>query len=156
MTEALSATNPPHKLPTLLPDISDPVVAPFWAGTQQSRLMMQQCTKCRVIRWPPAPICPECLTPGGEWGELSGRGTVWSYAVYHRGFHADFAGRVPYVVLLVGLAEGPHMISSLPEGVPASDIAIGAPVRARYTQIAPGISVVQFGPSSDALSEPLT
>ena len=47
------------------------------------------------------------------------------------------------------------MISSLPEGVSASDIAIGAPVTAQYTKIAPGVSVVQFGPSSDEFSEPL-
>jgi uncharacterized protein len=148
VTEGLSSTNPPGRTPILLPDTADPVAAPFWAGNRQGRLLMQRCSQCHALRWPPNAACPECLTAGGAWEKLSGRGTVWSYAVYNRGFHPDFADQVPYTVMLVTLDEGPHMISSLPQGVAASEIAIGCAVTAKFTEIASGIAIVQFRPQA--------
>jgi uncharacterized OB-fold protein len=132
----------PADLP--LPDIDDPDATPFWSATRKSRLVMQRCPKCGELRWPPAPICPECLAVGGHWTELSGKGTVWSYAVYHRAFHPGFASKVPYTIVLVELDEGPRMISSLPDGVPACNI--GDRVKAEFVGVTPEVTLVKFRP----------
>jgi uncharacterized protein len=125
-----------------LPDVTDPVAGPYWAAASAGRLTAQRCPACRQLRWPPAPICPECLLPGGEWVQLSGLGTVWSLAVYHRAFHPGFAAELPYTVALVELDEGPRMISNL-VGDPGA-FAVGRRVRAVFDQVSDQVTLVRF------------
>jgi len=35
---------------------------PFWDGCRAHKLMAQQCTQCRELRYPAAAICPNCLS----------------------------------------------------------------------------------------------
>jgi hypothetical protein len=44
---------------------------------------------------------------------VSGRGTVHTYTVVHRAFHPWFVERVPYVVALVDLDEGPRLMTNI-------------------------------------------
>jgi uncharacterized OB-fold protein len=108
-----------------LPDPDDSVAAPHWQAAATGRVAVQRCGACAELRWPPAPICPECLTPGGTWTRLTGDGTVWSVAVYHRAFHPGLHDEVPYRVGLVELDEGPRLIARL-----AEDVGPGHRVRA--------------------------
>src|SRR6202012_3573533 len=73
-----------------LPDLDDPLTAPFWTAARDGRLVAQRCANCGYLRWPPGPVCNECLTPGGEWAELSPHGTLYSYAEYHRALDPAF------------------------------------------------------------------
>jgi hypothetical protein len=125
-----------------LPDVDHPVAGPFWAAAARGWLTAQRCPACAQLRWPPAPICPECLAPGGEWARLSGLGTVWSVAVYHRAFHPGFAAELPYAVLLVELDEGPKLISNL-VGDPRA-ARIGQRVRAVFDQVSERVTLVKF------------
>jgi uncharacterized OB-fold protein len=127
-----------------LPDVRDPVAAPFWAGTRAGRVTAQRCDTCDAWRWPPAPICPECLASGGSWTELSGLGRIWSVAVYHRAFHPGFAGDLPYAVLLVELDEGPRLISNF-AGDP-SLAEVGQRVRAVLDAVTDDVTLVRFEP----------
>jgi uncharacterized OB-fold protein len=110
-----------------VPDPGDPVAGPHWRAAVAGRLEVQRCDDCGELRWPPAPICPECLAAGGTWIALSGSGAVWSLATYHRAFHPGLADAVPYRVGLVELAEGPRLIAGLAGGVD-----VGDPVRATF------------------------
>ena len=96
--------------PALLPDLDDPVDGPFWRAVAGHRLVVQGCVGCDYLRWPPAPLCPECGTPGGEWREVAGRGTLWSYTIYARALHAAFADEIPYTSGLIELECGVNMI----------------------------------------------
>jgi hypothetical protein len=100
---------------------------------------MQRCGACDELRWPPAPICPECLAAGGTWSALSGDGLVWSVATYHRAFHPGLSAEVPYRVALVELAEGPRLVTNVREGVQAGDA-----VRAVFDEVAPGVALIRF------------
>jgi uncharacterized protein len=92
---------------------------PFWSGLANSQIVLQQCDDCGYVRWPSAEICPECLSPAMHWQRLAGRGTIWSHAVYHRAFQPHMADRVPYVVAMVRLLEGPLFVGQVvnPEAV---------------------------------------
>jgi len=83
------------------------VAAEHFAAAADGRLVVQRCLECTELRWPPLNGCPECLGRETDWVEVTPRGTVWSYVVYHRGFSAALAAEVPYTVLMVHLEDGP-------------------------------------------------
>jgi uncharacterized protein len=86
---------------------------PFWTGLADSRIVLQHCGVCGYVRWPSAEICPECLSSMMHWRQLTGRGVVWSHAVYHRALQPHMADRVPYVVAMVRLLEGPMFVGQV-------------------------------------------
>ena len=79
---------------------------------------------------------------GGEWMPLSGRGELWSYAVYHRALHPAFEGATPYAVGLIRLEEGPMLHGRLQD--PPSVLACGMRVEAVFVELAPDVNVPQF------------
>lgn len=97
---------------------------PFWAGLSGGRITLQKCQRCGYVRWPCAEICPECLSPDATWMNLSGRGTIWSFAVYHRSFQPEITHAIPYTVAMVRLEEGPLFVGRVVN--PEADCAIGS------------------------------
>jgi uncharacterized protein len=124
------------------PDINDPATAPFWKGTQGGKVVVQACTKCGYLRWPPGPLCNECLSSDAEWKEISPTGTLWSYAVYHRAMNPRFKNEIPYTVALVELDDGPRMYGRLVGNT--ANVEVGAPVRAVLQEVEPGVTVVNW------------
>jgi len=135
-----------------LPDIDEPLTAPFWAAALESRLTAQRCPRCAALRWPPLPICPECLASGGDWTDLTGLGTLWSYAVYHRAMHPAFAGSVPYTVAMIDLPEGLTMIGQLAD-TPCG-LHIGQPVQATFQPATPDVTLILWAPTRPAFLTP--
>ena len=87
-----------------LPDVEDPLTAPYFAGAARGELMITRCDACAEFVWYPAERCARCkgaLT----WTAVSGRGTLFSWAVVRRAFLPAFADRVPFVTALVAIAE---------------------------------------------------
>lgn len=116
-----------------LPNLEDLVAAPFWVAARESRLSVQRCSKCQYLRWPPAPICPECLEAGGVWVDLRGEGEIWSYAIYHRAMSPAFADDVPYAVAMITLSEGLEMIGRISGSF--DDIHIGQKVKVIFEPV---------------------
>lgn len=106
--------------------------AQFWAFVEQGELRVQRCLEC--ARWliPPSFCCPDCLARHLEWTEVEGRGTVWSFTVYHHSFAAHLDDQIPYNAALVELVEGPLLIGNVVtrDGVPAleGDLRVGLAV----------------------------
>jgi uncharacterized protein len=128
-----------------LPDVDDPVAAPFWRALRSRRVELQHCASCGYVRWPPARVCPECLADGGDWRAVTGAGSVWSYAVYERALHPAFAGEVPYTVLAVALDAGPLVIGTLTGG--DQEPAVGARVEPVFDDVAPAVTLLRFRPA---------
>lgn len=137
MSEAAQARRP-------LPDVSEPLTAPFWAATAEGKLVVQKCAECGYLRWPPGPSCPQCQTAGGIWTQVQPTGTLWSVATYHRALDPAFAGQVPYSVALVELDDGPRMYGQI-NGEPGS-FTLDIPVRATFDEVAPGVVLVGWAP----------
>jgi uncharacterized OB-fold protein len=130
-----------------LPDVTDPLTAPFWQAARAHRLEVQRCRRGLALRWQPAAICPECLTPGGDWTPLSGHGEIYSFAVYHRAMHPDFTDLVPYTVALVTLDEGVEMHGLLRT---TGAVKIGERVCVDFVDIDDAVSLVMWKPTTAA------
>jgi uncharacterized OB-fold protein len=115
---------------------------PFWEGCREGRLMLQRCA-CGHLRYPIARFCPECLSDDATWVEMSGRGTVFSYIVFHRAYHSGFKADLPYNVALVHLEEGPRMFSNI-VGTPNDQVRIGDAVEAVFEAVTPEVTIPRF------------
>jgi uncharacterized OB-fold protein len=91
-----------------LPDTDDPLTAPFYAGAARGELMLPWCATCQGYVWYPEAACPR---DGGEpvWTRVSGRATLFSWAVVRRAFLPAFEDKVPFVTALVALEEDPSV-----------------------------------------------
>ena len=131
-----------------LPDVTDPLTAPFWHALAEHELRAQRCLRCGTYRLPAAPLCPACLAKASEWAPVEATGTLWSYIVYHRALAAPFAGDVPYAVGEVELEHGLHLLSRI--DAPVDQIAIGDQMTARYDDISPGVTLLTWIPEGKA------
>jgi uncharacterized protein len=128
-------------VPAITPDLE-----PFFAAARERRLVVQRCSGCGVLRFPPRELCSGCLSNQSTWVDVSGRGEVFSYNVMHQVYHPGFAAEVPYAVVVVRLVEGPKLTSNLVDCAPA-DIRVGMPVVATFDEVAPGIVLPKFRPA---------
>ena len=103
----------------------DALTAPFWEACRREVLEVCACADCGHRFLPPGPCCPRCWSPRLAPQEASGRGRVFSFAVYRRTYHPAIPA--PYVVALVELDEGPRLISNI-VGCAPEDVAIDMPV----------------------------
>lgn len=95
-----------------LAPVPTPESAEFWAGLRRHELRIQRCRACQRHYFYPRPFCPQCWSTDVEWDTVSGRATLESYVVSYRPA-PGFEGRVPYVIAVVTLAEGPRMMSNV-------------------------------------------
>lgn len=116
---------------------------PFWAAAREHRLLIQRCKACAEHCFYPRPLCPHCGEEALEWVEASGRGTLYSYTVARRPTSRAFTDRVPYVIAIVELEEGPHMTTNIVESDPES-LRVGDPVEAVFEDVADEIALVYF------------
>ncbi len=85
----------------------------YWDGIKDGKLMLQHCTDCGHVQYYQQRLCRLCQSDNLVHKQASGKGVIYSYSVVHRAPGPAFIKDVPYAVLLVTLAEGPRMISSL-------------------------------------------
>lgn len=128
----------------LLPPTVNPDSAPYWDGAREGRLMIRKCSDCGATHFLPRHLCPECWSDRLEWIESAGRGTVHSFTVIRRASVPEYSGRVPYVLALIDLEEGPRMMANI-VGDDALETALGDPVRVVFeTRGKEGAKVPQF------------
>jgi hypothetical protein len=125
-----------------LPSVDDPLTAAFWSASREERLVAQRCGKCGYLRWPPGPICNECLEPGGAWTDVSPTGVLYSYAEYHRALDPAFADDVPYTVGLIELDDGPRMYGMMHGTLTTADV--GGRVHAVFDPVTPEVTFVRW------------
>lgn len=119
---------------------------PFWEGCREHVLKIQKCGNCGTLRWPPAFICPNCLSADKEWIHVSGRGRVYTFAVYHVAPYPGFKTELPYVVALVALDEGPHMMTNIIDCA-AGDVYCEMPVAVAWDDVNDEFSIPRFRPA---------
>lgn len=122
------ATPTPCPLPA-----PDDVSEFFWEGARKRRLLLQRCSSCSLLQYPPDVICINCQSPRLEPTEASGRGTLYSYTVVERAFHVGFVDALPYVVALIELDDQPglKMLSNV-VGIAPRDLRVGMPLAVRF------------------------
>jgi uncharacterized OB-fold protein len=123
--------------PTRFEPVASPGAEPFWAGTREGRFLLPWCTACGRPHWFPREVCPHCLSPELDWREASGAATVHAVSVMPKPGNPAMAGREPYAVALVDLAEGVRMLSEVAGGDPWT-VAIGDAVSLAWEPLTDG------------------
>ena len=118
----------------------------FWDAAADSRLVLQRCPSCDLFQYPPDVVCTYCQCEQLDHAELSGRGTLYTFAVVDRAFHPGFVSCLPYVVALIELVEQPglRILTNVVEADPES-LAVGMPMEVRFERRG-DITLPQFRP----------
>lgn len=122
----------------------DALSAGFWQAANAGRLVVQECTECGWLAYPPDAVCPGCLTPkrSFRWRQVSGRGVLRSWTVVHTAFLPWFGPLVPYVVAAAELEEqGGLRLTARLADPPGTPLAYGAPVDTVFEELADGVAV---------------
>lgn len=115
----------------------------FWNGVRDHRLLIQRCTSCHNLRFPPRPMCPHCQSLEWDTVESAGRGTVFSCVIPHHPPLPWFPE--PFVVALVELDEGTRIVTNV-IGVDPRSVTVGMAVAVRYEEFDDGLVLPLFGP----------
>jgi uncharacterized OB-fold protein len=136
----MSAMEYTKPLPQIGPD-----TRAFWEGCRDHKIRIQKCGDCGHLRWPPAFFCPNCLSRNTQLIAASGRGTVYSYVVYHVAYDPSFKQDLPYVVALVELEEGPHLLTNIVECDPNA-VFCDMAVETVWDDVTDTVSLPKFRP----------
>ena len=122
-----------------------PLTEPFWDGAADRRLVRQVCEDCGTNLFTPRIACHACQSERLTWQDSAGVGTVYSHSVVHRSPTGD--RDVPYVVAIVDLDEGWHMMTNI-VGVDPADVHIGQRVSVAWED-RDGRRLPVFTPATD-------
>lgn len=118
-----------------------PVTSGFWSALEHGRLQLSTCRSCGHTFHYPRDRCPRCWAADIGSTVASGRGTVLSHTVIHRPGHPAWEAEAPYLVVLVRLAEGPVLLSSIVDSE-LDEVRVGTQVRATVRDLGSGPLVV--------------
>jgi len=125
-------------MPKLIP-VPDELSKPFWDAINNKQLLVQNCTRCNNLQYPPRPTCRDCGSGDLEWKEASGRGQILANMVVADGRLAQTRPDQPFNLAVIALEEEPRInfFSNLP-GLPPYQVPIGASVEVIYEEVEPG------------------
>lgn len=122
---------------------ADVITQPYWDRARNHELCLQKCEHCENVWHPPTPVCPRCQSNRYDWTPSSGKGTIYSFTVVQHSTHVAVKDRVPYIVALVTLDEGPRMVANLLDCGP-HEVKVGQRVRTIFQQVTPDCVLPQF------------
>ncbi|HPU18746.1 MAG TPA: Zn-ribbon domain-containing OB-fold protein [Alicycliphilus sp.] len=125
-----------------LPQPTD-LTRPYWQAAAQGELHMQHCGACGQWQFYPRPFCIHCEAEALHWRAVSGLGRIYTYTVNHRAPNAFMKARLPYVVAIVELDEGPRLMANI-QGEGALDAAIGKRVKVLFEPVSDELALPQF------------
>ena len=91
-------------------------------------------------------MCPQCNSFEWEWAKSSGKGKVHTWTVVHQAFIPAFADDVPYAGVIVGLEEGPRIMSTV-TGISPDELRMEMPVEVWFDDVTPEVSLPKFKPA---------
>ena len=131
--------------------VPDKVDQGFWDACNEGKLVIQNCTACNRLQQPPEAACYQCGSADHlEWKEMSGRGTIYTYAVMYDTNVPLLYDQQPFNAVIISLDDDAgndsmmKLISHLP-GTPVDEVPIGAKVQVEFeTTQATGQKVPEF------------
>ena len=116
-----------------------------WEGARNHEFLIQRCRSCGHLSFPPMPNCNNCLSTDQEWVKSEGKGTVFSFIVYHQGWLPGYRDDLPYNVAIIELNEGVRLVNNIVE-VPIERLSVGMPVEVTFDDVAAGVTIPHFRP----------
>ena len=125
-------------MPKIIP-VADDLRKPFWDAVNEKRLILQNCTDCNRLQYPPRQTCLACGSGEKlEWKEVEGKGHISTSIVIEDGRLNRRMPDQPYNLALITLDEDTsiNFYSNLP-GIPPYEAPIGAAVQVIFEEVAP-------------------
>lgn len=138
---ATAKAKPPHPRPNITRDN-----AFFWEGVQQQKLLFRRCASCKRIHHPPGPMCPNCHSLAWTVEESAGRGSIYSFVIYHHPAIPPFD--TPNPIGLIQLDEGFRFVANL-RGFDLEKIQIDARVTLEFVQADDTLLLPAFTPDPE-------
>jgi uncharacterized OB-fold protein len=129
--------------------VESPEAGPYWAAARSGELVMQKCLDCERHQFFPRSVCQQCLGSNLEWVEMSGRGKIISFSTVHRPPMDYFVTKIPYVLAMIALDEGPQMLSEIVGGT-EDDIELDMDVDVVFEAMTDEYSLPKFQPRNAA------
>jgi uncharacterized OB-fold protein len=117
----------PMPLPT-------PVSKPYWDGLRRHEIWIQYSPSLGRHVFYPRVLAPGTLADDLEWRQISGAGTLVSFAVAERPVSAHFADAVPQLLGVVEWDEGPRFATELVDLTP-DELTVGMPVTPVFVDV---------------------
>ena len=138
MTQAYS-----KPLPT--PQVESDV---YWQKAKEHELWLRYDNDAQQYYFYPRDISPITFSRNTEWRQVSGKATLYTYAIVHRAPHPGFVEDVPFVTALVELDEGPIMPTNIVMDDPTPEkLVIGMPLEVVFEDVTDDISLPKFKPA---------
>ena len=119
---------------------------PFWDACNEGRLVLQNCTTCGRLHYPPTQRCSKCGSADNlEWKEVQGKGHIDVSFVIRDSRISGFRSAQPINFVVITLDEDPgiNFLSNLP-GTPPGEVPVGAPVELIFEQTSTGQMVPEW------------
>jgi uncharacterized OB-fold protein len=120
--------------------VANELTKPFWDACNEGRLVLQNCTACSRLHYPPAQKCSKCGSADKlEWKEVRGEGHIDVFFVIRDSRVKGFKPAQPVNFAVVTLDEDPgiNFLSNLP-GTEAGKVTPGAPVKLVFEKTSNG------------------
>jgi uncharacterized protein len=117
---------------------------PYWDAAQKHELMAYRCLNCGTY-YTQVTECISCDNPRMGWNKVSGKGQIYTFAIYHQLYHPAWKGDIPYNVAWIKLDEGPILLSNV-TGCKNEEIYIGMPVEVFFDDVTPEVTLPKFKP----------
>lgn len=115
----------------------------FWEAARAGTLTVQRCDACEDKHFPGSPVCPKCLSETQSWVPVSGRATLLSWVRFHRAYWEGFRADLPYLVALVGLEEGPMLMTNIVDATP-EDLTVGMKLEVCFDKVDDEVTLPKF------------
>jgi uncharacterized OB-fold protein len=127
-----------------LPSLGDEVTAPYWESARRHELCLPECNACGLLFFYPRRFCPGCWADDLTWRRVAGTGHVWTFTEVHVPFYDDtWADDVPYLVAVIELDEGPHLLTNL--SVPdVMSLRVGDRVEVFFDDVTDEVTLPKF------------
>ena len=126
--------------------VANELTKPFWEACNARRLVLQNCTVCNRLHFPPTQRCKKCGS--GDhlvWKEVQGKGHIDVYFVIRDSRVRGFKTAQPINFALITLDEDPgiNFLSNLPGSAPGV-VPVGAPVQLLFEQTSTGQMIPEW------------
>lgn len=111
-----------------------PTSQPFWDGLRRHEVWIQFSPSLGRYVFYPRVLAPGTLADDLQWRQISGAGTLVSFAVAQRPVAPQFADTVPHLLGVVEWTEGPRFATELVD-VDPEQLRIGMPVTPVFTDL---------------------
>jgi len=128
--------------------VRDDLDAPFWDGCLERRFLVHRCGTCDRAYWP-ASCCIDHGSAAMTWQDASGLGVVHTYTVVHHAYVPELADRIPYVLAVVQLDEGPFFHTDIVDCDVAA-VHVGQRVAVVFDAVDDETVIPRFAPATTA------